>query len=133
MIGGFGNLAWGRHQWGAPASDIKPTFYTSSPQDEETNVGVQRWVEFYLYNYSSILDPAEVEANLAVDEYGTGVYVPTNASPYRTAVRAFDGQKLWVKVLKAGPWRANATITFRVTGTDEFGNEVVKEVPVEWS
>lgn len=130
--GGYGNLAVGRHQYGAPDSEVSPTFHSSSPLDGETNVAVNRWVEFYLHAFSSTLSPTEIVAGLEVDETGGGTYVSANAAPYQTTVRVYDGQKYWVKVLKAGPWRSRSSITFRVTCADEFGNACVKEVPVEW-
>lgn len=131
-VGGLGNLAWGRHQYGAPSSVIEPKFHSSVPRDNSSGVNVNTWVEFYLYAYSSYIDVSQIAANTEVSEDVGVTYAPANADPYTILARRYDGQKIWIKIRKSSPWRSNTTVVIRVTLTDDFGHDVVKTAVVEW-
>jgi hypothetical protein len=130
--GGFGNLAWGRHQNGAPSSNIEPRFQLSSPVDGAINVLLDSWIEFYIYCYSSTLSPDDLANSTTISEDAGATYLPAHDSPYSIVVRPYDGQRMWIKIRKSQAWRRNSTIVVGVSQLDEFGNEATKTAVVEW-
>lgn len=131
--GGYGVAAFGRHQYGAPASVIEPRFNVSNPTSGAHNVALTRWVTFEIYNYSSYLDLDALPYPIEVSEDGGITYEYADVSPYSCTIRQKDGQTVWIKILKSSLWTNNATVVIRVTGTDEYGQEITHTFPVKWS
>lgn len=137
--GGWGTTAWGRSQWGNAASVIEPRFYTSVPIDHQTNVRRNQIAKFTTYGFSSFIDPS-TRVFVEISENSGISYVPAFVngsflSPYngtQSKVRRPDGQQLRLYVHKTAPWSAGEKIIFRVTMTDEFGQEATKTTPVVW-
>lgn len=137
--GGWGMTPWGRSQWGNAASDIEPRFYTSTPIDHQTNVRRNQVTRFTTYCYSSFVDES-CDLFVEVSENGGISYAPVFLNgafvdPYNgseSKIRRVDGQQLRVYVQNSNPWNANSQVVFRVTMTDEFGQEATKTVPVVW-
>lgn len=137
MTGGLGNIAHGRHQYGAAASDVEPRFYVSDPSDGAHNVSLEKWIEFEVYYFSSFPDEFSPEilalpVPFEISEDGGATYEFANVAPYSVIWRYKDGQTLWVKIRKAAPWATQAEVVIRSTYPDEFGQAVTKVVPVTW-
>jgi hypothetical protein len=133
MYGGYGQAAWGRHQYGAPTSIVEPRYNESVPLDEAIGVSVTQWIVFTTYYYSSVPDfPDGITVEISEDNGVT--YVPATTPTYETTKRVWDGQRYWIKIRKLlGTWPLSTYIYVRYTGTDEHGNAATKVVPVKWT
>jgi uncharacterized membrane-anchored protein len=131
-FGGYGQIAWGRHQYGAAGSNVNPRYWYSNPKDNAQHVNPNRWIVFTTYCYSSCNDLINgVKVEVSEDE---GVTYSEAVSPrYDTIIRLHSGQTYWVKIRKTvGQWPSLTYIYVRYTGMDEFGNVATKELPVVW-
>ena len=131
--GGWGQVAWGQHQCGAPASVIEPRFYTSLPPDGAYNQSRESVLEYEVYYYSSF--PAETDASPAIfeiSENGGVLYVDAQSPPYALTYRFLGGHTLWVKIVKSGLWAVDSEIIIRTAIPDEFGQPITKELPIRW-
>lgn len=135
LRGGYGISALGRSEYGNAKSDIEPRFSASIPLDGQLRVPVNQVVKFEVYGYSSVIDIPNIR--LEISENGGASYSPafdgTNfLSPYTGKIRRPDGQRLWIYISKTGNWSIRAEIIIRFTGTDEYGQEATRTVPVKW-
>jgi hypothetical protein len=131
--GGWGQVAWGQHQYGAPASDIEPRFYASYPADGAYNRSRESVLEYQVYYHSSF--PAELLLGTVlfeISENGGGAYSDAQVSPYALTYRFLGGHTLWVKIVKSGLWARDSEIVVRTTCEDEFGQTITKEFPIRW-
>lgn len=133
LAGGWGQVAWGQHEWGAGQSVIEPRFNLSDPVDGKYNVSREVWIEYEMYYYSSFpVDSPESLAVFEVSEDGGASYNPAVGAPYALTTRFLGGHRLWVKIVKTGLWADDAEIILRTTVNDEFGQEITKELPIRW-
>lgn len=137
--GGFGITPWGQCEWGNSKSDLEARFEESFPVDGQANVDTLEWTRFTVYTYSSWLDEKAVKIEISEDSgetytvaYEDGVFKP----PYDEAsnrVRRPDGHRLSFWIRKTDAWVNRSKIILRFTGSDEFGQEATKVIPVVWS
>lgn len=133
IAGGWGQTAWGQHEFGDGQSVIEPRFNASDPLDGALNVSREKWVEFEVYYFSCF--PAETLTTLAVfdiSEDGGDTYLSAEAPPYTLMRRFIGGHTVWVKIIKVGLWAPEEEIVIRTTLPDEFGQEITKNLPVRW-
>ena len=132
--GGYGQVAWGQHQWGAPASVIEPRFFSSIPPDGAYNQSRESVLEFEMYYYSSFpVDTVTSPAVFEISENGGALYANAEATPYALVRRFLGGHRVWVKIVKTGLWALNSEIVIRTTWPDEHGQSITKELPIVWS
>lgn len=136
LYGGYGQAAWGRHQYGASASDIEPRFFSSIPADHSQNNPDTKVIEFQVYYYSSFPDLYAVNADTAIRvqlSFDGGLTFFTAESPdYTVTIRALDGQRYWIRIAKATHWPRGVNVKVRYRGSDEYGNPATKNMPVVW-
>lgn len=133
IAGGYGQVAWGQHQCGAPASAIEPRFYVSVPVDGAYNQSRESILEYEVYYYSSFPVDSEVSPLVfEISEDGGGSYADATEAPYTLRYRFLGGHTLWVMIVKEGLWAQDSEIVIRTTGLDEFGQSITKDLPVRW-
>lgn len=135
---GFGQVAFGRCQFGQVSSDIEPRFLKSLPVDEGVGISVLFVaMKTSIYGFSSRVQEVRVEVSEDGgdfrDAYVNGSFIPPYDGPdsYVDFHQA-DPQVAMVKVEKDEPWDENIIVQVRVTAIDEFGQEVTKVAPVKW-
>lgn len=136
LYGGYGQAAYGRHQYGASSSDIEPRLLSTKPIDGSSGAPATQVLEFIVYYYSSVPDIEGVNVDTAVQielsvNGGTSFFIP-QVPDYTITKRSLDGQRYWFKIIKATPWPRNVWVVIRYRGTDEYGNVVTKVTPVLW-
>ena len=135
--GGFGQAAFGRHQYGSEASVIEPRFNASFPTDGQQNTPLDVWLEYEIYYFSSFPNPDDPAVTalsypVEISEDGGSTWMYGNVAPYTTTIRHKDGQTVWIKVVKDSDWTDNQEIVVRTTYPDEFGQSITKTLPVRW-
>jgi len=136
LFGGYGQAAYGRHQYGAASSEIEPRLLSTKPLDGSSGVAASQVLEFIVYYYSSVPDILGVSVETAVRielsvNGGTSFFTP-QAPDYAVTMKALDGQQYWFKIIKATPWPRGVFVVIRYRGTDEHGNVATKTTPIVW-
>jgi hypothetical protein len=144
-LGGYGQIAHGRHKYGAQDSKdfawpvpqpMEPRFNYSKPIQGTYNVDVDQWIVFELYYYSSsffddVLNPPAVPV-LRISEDQGQTWLDAQSAPYTTTIRHKDGQVVWMKIVKNGKWTDKSEIQIAVDMEDEFGQSASLTYPVRW-
>jgi hypothetical protein len=142
--GGFGQVGFGRCNYGQGSSEYEARFSDSDPVDGSVGVSVfQFTISFTLYCFASRIQwGADSGLLVEVSEDGGGSYnpayengafvAPFNGSDSRVEPQTVDGQLFTMFLHKTSPWLDDKEIKVRVTAQDEYGDEATKEVPVEW-
>ena len=138
MPSGYGQVAFGRQQFGGSESEIEPRFIDSDPADGATGVSilfVSAQTEVYCFSsrIQDITIQVSEDGGAFEDAYVGGAFVyPYNAPDSYVDLHQADPQRAIVKVEKVEPWDENITVIVRVTATDEFDQEATTETPVVW-
>jgi len=139
---GFGQLSWGRFEFGAAKSDIEPRYDESVPVDASTGWKVfESVIRFEVYGFSSRvqddnvfqIEISEDGGGAWVDAYASKAFVaPYNGSGSRIDFHQIDPQKCTVYLERTSLWPEETEIYVRVTAQDGYGNVSTKETPVKW-
>lgn len=134
---GFGNNAFGRHQYGGMASVVEPRFHASVPSDGATDISPISSVKTEVYGFSSRIYDVSIEISEDgagfSNAYINGAFVdPYDAVESWADLHQVDPQLAIVKVVKTIPFDEEVTIVVRVTALDQFGQEATKTAAVEW-
>lgn len=144
-IGGYGNLAHGRHKYGGadsldfqdPPQPLGPRFSYALPSSGTHNVSLEQWIVYDLYYYSSTLGtdytltPAVSIVEISEDEGVT--WLDALAAPYSTTFGYIDGQTVRFRIHKTiGVWADDSKILIRTTQPDEYGQPMTDTPPVRW-
>lgn len=140
MSSGYGQVGFGRCEFGQAKSDVEPRFESSLPTDGGSGVSIyQVFTRTVLYNFSSRIQEdntlkvrvSEDGGSLYNDAYASGAFVaPYNGS--NSKLMWIDSQRLLVAVEKTAPWTDNQTVMFEVTAFDEYGQGATKTTPIVW-
>lgn len=135
--GGNGISPYGRAAYGNVKSDIEPRFFSSIPLDNQTSVHGATILYFTTYCFSSWIEDRTMRVEISEDggvTYNT-IYYTAFAPPYNglhSKWYRLDSHQIRFVIEKNGKWNANSQIVIRFTGTDEFGQEATKTIPVTW-
>jgi hypothetical protein len=142
VVGGFGQVGFGRCEFGQSKSDVEPRYYLSNPDDNEANISIyQTTIWFSIYGFSSrvqvdsflYIEISENGGTSFADAYTGGSFV----SPYNGSGCLIDDHlgtpgECRVKIEKTAAWANEEQVVVRVTAQDEYENESTKETPEVW-
>jgi len=136
--GGYGIAPCGHTKAGSADSDVEPRFLSSRPVDKQRNVTVSQVLRFFVYNYSSFTDIADIVVRVSEDGGGTFSLAFDSsgfASPYDGAnskIRRQDGHTLAIYLQKTSDWPVASKIVIEYEGADEYGNIATRTAPIRW-
>jgi hypothetical protein len=101
-------------------------------------VAVTQVLRFFVYNYSSFTDIADIVVRISEDG-GATFSVAFNssgfASPYNgtnSQIKRYDGHTLAIYVQKTSDWPVASKIVIEYEGVDEYGNTATRSAPIRW-
>jgi hypothetical protein len=134
--GGFGQIPFGQHEFGAGRSLIPPRFGGSTPLDGAVDVPRSKILEFEVYYYTDHPDETNEEVTadwIEISENGGSTWASAFEVPYTTTVRkGLAGHTMWIRIIKNGLWAPSSKIVIRTTQPDEFDQVITKDAPQVW-
>lgn len=142
MAEGFGQVGFGRSEFGQAKSDVEPRLGSSDPEDEATGISIFYYtIKHAIYGFSSrvqldnslLIEVSENGGSSYADAYKNGAFVaPYNGSNSSVDAHQADPQALRMSIHKTSTWADEQEIRVRVTAYDEYGQLATKTTPVEW-
>lgn len=136
--GGYGIAPCGHTLAGGTASPTEPRFSSSRPVDKQKNVPVTQVLRFFVYNYTSFTDIADIVVRVSEDAGliytpafdSTGFLAPYNGA--KSQIKRYDGHTLVVYLQKTSNWPVASKIMIEYEGVDEYGNTATRTAPIRW-
>jgi hypothetical protein len=101
-------------------------------------VPVSQVLRFFVYNYTSFSDIADIDIRISEDAGATyapafnhtGFLAPYNGA--KSQIKRYDGHTLAIYIQKTSNWPVGSKIMIEYEGVDEYGNTATRTAPIRW-